>query len=158
VSAGPSSCASWGRWPPNLAIAADAIALMLPDVTGGHPAGAMTHYMGLLVTHQPWNLIVFMAIPVILAETLALTDLVMLFRSPYKPPAIHPLNRWAGLIAGPWFFAITVYLAKNAVIPLSSNMARHGIGDYIGVFAYLLGVVPLVGIFLIELSRVSMRG
>ena len=143
---------------PRIAIAAvvgvvvGVIALMLPDITGGHPGGAMTHYMGLLATNQPWNLIVFMAIPVILAETLAVTELVMLFRSPVKPPVIHALNRWAGLIAGPWFFGITVYLVKNAVIPLSSNMAWHGIGDYIAVFSYLLGVIPLVGIFLIELD------
>jgi hypothetical protein len=135
-----------------ICVISGAIALMLPDVTGGHPGGAMTHYMGLLASNQPWNLIVFMAIPVILAETLAVTELVMLFRQPYKPPAIHALNRGAGLIAGPWFFGITVYLLKNAVIPLSSNMAWHGIGDYIAVFAYLAGVIPLVGIFLIELG------
>jgi hypothetical protein len=133
-------------------VVAGVIALTLPDVTGGHPGGAMTHYMGLLVANQPWNLIVFMAIPVILAETLAVSELVMLFRQPYKPPVIHALNRWAGLIAGPWFFGITVYLIKNAVIPLSSNMAWHGIGDYIAVLAYLSGVIPLVGIFLIEVG------
>jgi hypothetical protein len=160
VSDAPSQTVVPARPPigPRIAVAAvvgvvaGVFALVLPDVTGGHPGGAMTHYMGLLVTNQPWNLIVFMAIPVILAETLAVTELVMLFRSPYKPPAIHALNRWAGLIAGPWFFGITIYLLKNAVIPLSSNMAWHGIGDYIAVFAYLLGVVPLVGIFLIELG------
>lgn len=135
-----------------IGVVVGAIALMLPDVTGGHPGGAMTHYMGLLAANQPWNLIVFMAIPVILAETLAVTELVMLFRQPYKPPAIHALNRGAGLIAGPWFFGITVYVVKNAVIPLSANMAWHGIGDYIAVFAYLAGVIPLVGIFLIELG------
>ena len=30
----------------------------------------ITHYMELLATNQPWNLLIFMAIPVILAETL----------------------------------------------------------------------------------------
>jgi hypothetical protein len=39
----------------------------------------MTHYMGLLVDNSPWNLIMFMAIPVILAETIAVTELVLLF-------------------------------------------------------------------------------
>lgn len=28
----------------------------------------MTHYMGLLAVNQPWNLLLFMAIPVVLAE------------------------------------------------------------------------------------------
>ena len=39
---------------------------------------SMTHYMELLATNQPWNLILFMAIPVILAETVAITELFLL--------------------------------------------------------------------------------
>jgi hypothetical protein len=39
----------------------------------------MTHYVELLAVNQPWNLIIFMAIPVILAETLAITELYILF-------------------------------------------------------------------------------
>ncbi len=39
----------------------------------------MTHYMELLAVHQPRNLIIFMAIPVVLAETLAITELAILF-------------------------------------------------------------------------------
>jgi hypothetical protein len=35
--------------------------------------------MELLATNQPWNLILFMAIPVILAETVAITELYILF-------------------------------------------------------------------------------
>ena len=33
----------------------------------------MTHYMALLADNQPWNLLFFMAVPVILAETVAIT-------------------------------------------------------------------------------------
>lgn len=36
-----------------------------------------THYMDLLMQNSPWNLIFFMAIPVILAETVAVTELVL---------------------------------------------------------------------------------
>jgi hypothetical protein len=35
----------------------------------------MTHYMELLAANQPWNLIIFMAIPIVLAETIALHSL-----------------------------------------------------------------------------------
>lgn len=128
-------------------------ALALPDVTGD--AGAMTHYMGLLASNQPWNLLAFMAVPVILAETLAVTELVILFKRGEAAPWIAQLNRWAGLIAGPWFFGIVVYLLKNAVIPLSANMAWHGLADYVAVFAYLLGVLPLGGITLLELGVIG---
>ena len=34
----------------------------------------MTHYMELLSVNQPWNLLIFMGIPVVLAETLAITE------------------------------------------------------------------------------------
>ena len=61
-------------------VAAVGLALAVPDLTAGSGmAGmAMTHYMELLAVRQPWNLLLFMALPVILAETLAITELVML--------------------------------------------------------------------------------
>jgi hypothetical protein len=126
------------------------LALSLPDVTGN--AGTMTHYMGLLAANQPWNLLIFMAIPVILAETLAVSELAVLFRQGDVPLWVHLLNRWAGLLAGPWFLGITVYLTKNAVVPLTNGSAWHGPADLIAVSAYLAGVIPLVGITLIELG------
>lgn len=47
----------------------------------------MTHYMGLLAVRQPWNLLLFMALPVVLAETLAITELVMLLARRGDRPA-----------------------------------------------------------------------
>lgn len=131
-------------------VAVTAIALSLPNVTGD--AGTMTHYMGLLAANQPWNLLLFMAIPVILAETLAVSELAVLFRQGDVSRWVHLINRWAGLLVGPWFLGITVYLTKNAVFPLTSGGAWHGPADLIAVGAYLAGVVPLVGITLIELG------
>ena len=80
-----------------------AVAWSLPNVAGGD-VGGMTHYMGLLAANQPWNLLLFMAIPVILAETLAITELAVLFTQGTARPWVHRLNRWAGLIAdhGSW--------------------------------------------------------
>ncbi|XNQ39111.1 DUF6803 family protein [Bacillus sp. 1P10SD] len=48
----------------------------------------MTHYMGLLADNQPWNLIIFMAIPVICAETIAITELGILL-NPALPFTIY---------------------------------------------------------------------
>ncbi len=39
---------------------------------------AMTHYMELLASNQPWNLILLMAIPVILAEFIAVSEFYIL--------------------------------------------------------------------------------
>jgi hypothetical protein len=131
-----------------LSVLAILVGLLAPDVTGD--VGRMTHYMGLLAANQPWNLIVFMAIPVILAETLAISELVILFHQGAGPRIVHRLSRWAGLIAGPWFLGITTYLLANAVVPLTQTGGWHGPADMIAVAAYLLGLVPLFGITLIE--------
>ena len=59
------------------AVLAAIVGWLLPDRTvgGGATTGmSMTHYMGLVSINQPWNLLLFMAVPVILAETLAITD------------------------------------------------------------------------------------
>ncbi len=141
-----------GGWVTAGALAALAIGagLALPDVTGD--PGTMTHYMGLLASNQPWNLLLFMAVPVILAETLAVTELVILYTQGHAPHWVHALSRAAGLIAGPWFLTITTYLLVNAVGPLTTGSGWNGPADVIAVAAYLAGVVPLVGITLIELG------
>lgn len=140
-----------------LGVAATTAGLLLPDVASAD-VGQMTHYMGLLAANQPWNLLFFMAIPVILAETLAITELVVLFTQGACSAWVHRLNRWAGLIAGPWFLAITVYLVNNAVLPLTTNGAWNGPADLIAVGFYLAGVIPLVGITLLELNVLGRRG
>lgn len=141
-----------------LGLGAAGLALFLPDVTArpGAGTGAMTHYMGLLVANQPWNLLVFMVVPVVLAETLAISELALLYRAD-QPRIVHVLNRWAGLVAGVWFFGVAVYLVVNAVLPLTTGGGWRGVGDLVAVVAYLSGVVPLVGIALIELGVLGTR-
>jgi hypothetical protein len=115
---------------------------------------SMTHYMELLATNQPWHLIIFMAIPVILAETVAITELFILFnREGY--PTLKKLNRIAGIIGGIWFLGIFFYLMKNAVIPLTIEGGWRGPADVLAVGFYLLGVFPLFGITLLELKIIG---
>ena len=59
----------------------------------------MTHYMELLASNQPWNLIIFMAIPVILAETIAVTELFILFGRNLNG-TLRKINRIAGIAVG----------------------------------------------------------
>jgi hypothetical protein len=128
-------------------------ALLLPDRTvGSEMSGmSMTHYMGLLAINQPWNLLLFMAIPVILAETLAVTELILLFRA--EPPRwVHTLSRVAGLVAGPLMVGILVHLLRYAVAPLTTSGGWRGPADVIAVLAYLAAAFPLIGITLVELG------
>jgi hypothetical protein len=115
----------------------------------------MTHYMELLAVNQPRNLLIFMAVPVILAETLAITELVILFRRAATPSWVRTTSRVAGLLAGPVMLAIFLHLMLNAVIPLTLSGGWRGPADVIAVGFYLSGVVPLVGITLVELGFVG---
>lgn len=125
------------------------VALVLPAWPAGQDMGG-THYMGLLAANQPWNLLLFMAVPVICAETIAVTELVILFSPARAGRAVRAANRYAGLIAGFYFLGVFVYLMKHAVIPLTADGGWRGPADVIAVSFYLLGLVPLYGISLME--------
>ena len=114
----------------------------------------MTHYMELLATHQPWNLLIFMAIPVILAETLAITELYVLFTRDFEG-WVQKLNRLAGITVGIYFAGVIVYLINTAVIPITKAGEWRTIIDVIAVGCYLIGGLPLIFIALQELGLVN---
>ena len=111
----------------------------------------MTHYMELLAANQPWNLILFMAIPVILAETVAITELFILFSRRFDGP-LRLINRSASILGGLYFTGIFVHLMFTAAIPLTLNDGWRGPADIIAVGAYLAGIVPLLGLALLDLG------
>ena len=116
----------------------------------------MTHYMELLATNQPWNLILFMAIPVILAETIAVSELAILF-SRNLTGGLRKLNKVAGIIVGIYFTGIFIYLFVNAVIPLTLTSGWRGPADVIAVGFYLSGIIPLLGMALLELGIIGRK-
>jgi hypothetical protein len=114
----------------------------------------MTHYMQLLAENQPWNLILFMAIPVILAETIAIAELYILFTRDLAGKA-RTVSRVAGIIAGPYMLGVFVYLFWTAVIPLTTSGGWRGIGDVLAVGGYLLSALPLIGIGALEFGLIG---
>ena len=110
--------------------------------------------MQLLADNQPWNLIIFMAIPVILAETIAVTELYILFTRSFTG-MVKRINAIASSVVGVYFIGVFVYLFLNAVVPLTQTGGWRGVGDVIAVGFYLLGVVPLVGLSLIDLGIIQ---
>ena len=92
----------------------------------------MTHYMQLLADNQPWNLIMFMVIPVVLAETVAVTELYILFTRKFSGK-VKRLNTAAGAIAGVYFLGVFIYLLINAVVPLTVSGQWRGFADVVAV-------------------------
>jgi len=114
----------------------------------------MTHYMELLAVNQPWNLIIFMAIPVILAETLAITELYLLFTRKFDG-AVYYLNRFAGIAVGVYFIGIIYYIITNAVIPITRSGEWRTFIDQIAVGSYVIAGLPLIWIALQEFGLVN---
>ncbi|HET9654283.1 MAG TPA: DUF6803 family protein [Kineosporiaceae bacterium] len=125
---------------------------------GQHPSAQLKPRCRLISCANPHGtqVLLFMAIPVILAETLAITELALLFQA-RRPRLVRALNRWADLVAGVWFTGIVAYLTVNAAVPLTTDGGWRGIGDLVAVGSYLLGIVPLGGITLIELGVLGTR-
>lgn len=115
---------------------------------------SMTHYMELLAVNQPWNLLIYMAIPVVLAETLAITELYLLFTRNWSG-AIHAVNRFVGIAVGLYFCGVIAYLTINAVVPITKAGEWRSIIDVIAVGCYLIGGLPLICIALQELGLIN---
>jgi hypothetical protein len=117
---------------------------------------AMTHYMELLSTGQPWNLLIFMAVPVICAETLAITELMILFTRNLAGKA-RAVNKATGIFAGLYFLGVFIYLLITAVIPLTTTGGWRGPADVIAVGFYLSGIIPYFGLFLLEIGAIGRK-
>lgn len=119
-------------------------------------SSAMTHYMELLATNQPWHLIIFMAIPVICAETLAITEFIILYTRDLTGTA-KLVSKITGIFAGIYFTGIFIYLFINAVIPLTVSGGWRGPFDVIAVAFYLSGVIPFLGLLLIDTGIIGKK-
>jgi hypothetical protein len=116
----------------------------------------MTHYMELLATNQPWNLLIFMAIPIVLAETLAITELYLLSTRNYSS-WVNGLNRLAGITVGLYFIGVILYLLKTAVLPITLAGEWRTAIDVVAVSTYLIGGLPLIYIAFQELGWVNSK-
>ena len=113
----------------------------------------MTHYMELLASNQPWNLLIFMALPVVLAETVAITELYILYTRKFDT-WVRQVNRIAGILVGLTFVGIIVYLMFNAVIPITKAGEWRTIIDVVAVATYLIGGIPMILIALQDLGLI----
>lgn len=108
----------------------------------------MTHYMELLSIHEPWFLIIFMLVPMVLAETILASGAFSLLYKDSRSEKWDSLSHVCGLILGVFFIVATVYIVTSYV----PTIQWRGPIDYISIWAYVLGVIPAVLILLQELG------
>ena len=111
----------------------------------------MTHYMELLSLNQPYNLILYMVIPMGLAELLvAMEFFTMYHMDSGKNAGFKAVSKFVGIVLGVYFTALVIYfLAK-----IYPSIKWRGYADVIAIYSYLIGVIPLLGIALLELNLI----
>lgn len=111
----------------------------------------MTHYMELLSLDQPYNLILYMVIPMGLAELLvAMEFLTMYHMDSGKNAGFKAISKFVGIVLGVYFTALVIYfLAK-----IYPSIKWRGYADIIAIYSYLIGVIPLLSIALLELNLI----
>lgn len=104
--------------------------------------------MELLSLHEPWFLILFMLVPMVLAETILASGAFSLLYKDSRSEKWDSLSHVCGLILGVFFIVATVYIVTSYV----PTIQWRGPIDYISIWAYVLGVIPAVLILLQELG------
>lgn len=106
---------------------------------------SMTAYMALLAANQPWNLILFMVVPVALAETLVALEFFLLHRLARKDSqaacsALPKVTRTLGFVLMAYYACLVIYLVA-AVIP---GIEWQGPIDVLAITFFLLAFIPTV--------------
>jgi hypothetical protein len=141
---------------PGLAVAAVAAliaviaAAVLPDITtAGQMTGTPTHYMGLLMANQPWNLLIFMGVPfVLIYGGLVPSELGLAPRS---------LAWLVTPVLAVYYSAAAFYLIRYAAWPLTIGAGWRGPADWIAVLGYIATAVPILGLTVATFTSASDR-
>lgn len=113
----------------------------------------MTQYMSLLMANSPYNLIFFMVVPMVIAETIAITEIVLLFSS--KPLLkVHSLNSICTFISGIVMLVLGFLFIKELVLPANEQNLWKGWIDYASALLFMAAVVPLVLMSLLQVNLI----
>lgn len=113
----------------------------------------MTQYMSLLMANSPYNLIFFMVVPMVIAETIAITEIVLLFSS--KPLLkVHSLNSICTFISGIVMLVLGFLFIKELVLPANEQNLWKGWIDYASALLFMVAVIPLVLMSLLQVDQI----
>jgi hypothetical protein len=127
-----------------------AAAVVLPDITtAGRMTTTPTHYMGLLMANQPWNLLIFMVVPFVLIYGGLVPPKLGLV-----PPSVE---RLVTPVLAVYYSATAVYLIRYAAWPLTIGAGWRGPADWIAVLGYIATAVPILGLTIATFASASDR-
>lgn len=101
--------------------------------------------MDLLMQNSPWNLLLFMALPVVFAETATITELwAPHAKSEISKVRLQATNRVCGILGGIVFLFIDIYLIATVFIPLAQAHEFRTWIDVVAIASYLLSGIPMM--------------
>lgn len=113
----------------------------------------MTQYMSLLMANSPYNLIFFMVVPMVIAETIAITEIILLFSS--KPLLkVHSLNSICTFISGIVMLVLVFLFIKELVLPANEQNLWKGWIDYASALLFMAAVIPLLLMSLLQVNLI----
>ncbi len=113
----------------------------------------MTQYMSLLMANSPYNLIFFMVVPMVIAETIAITEIVLLFSSKTLLK-VHSLNSICTFISGIVMLVLGFLFIKELVLPANEQNLWKGWIDYASALLFMAAVIPLVLMSLLQVNLI----
>jgi hypothetical protein len=111
----------------------------------------MTHYMELLATNQPWNLLRFMVVPVVFAETLVAIEFFIVY---YRKTSgsLKTASKVLSVLAAVYFTLVVFLPLLFTALP---GIKWRTPVDFIAVWSYLLGVIPFIVMALLDLGLIG---
>ena len=113
----------------------------------------MTQYMSLLMANSSYNLIFFMVVPMVIAETIAITEIVLLFSSKTLLK-VHSLNSICTFISGIVMLVLGFLFIKELVLPANEQNLWKGWIDYASALLFMAAVIPLVLMSLLQVNLI----
>lgn len=109
--------------------------------------------MSLLMANSPYNLIFFMVVPMVIAETIAITEIILLFSSK-QLLKVHSLNSICTFISGIVMLVLVFLFIKELVLPANEQNLWKGWIDYASALLFMVAVVPLVLMSLLQINLI----
>lgn len=116
----------------------------------------MTNYMSLLMANQPWNLIIFLAIPIMMIVAITVMEFFIVFNCQTSGTLVR-INKIASIFIGFYFTGISMYLLKTLVIPLTQTGGWLTWIDVVAVGFYMITPIFLLPLALMELGLILKR-
>jgi len=112
----------------------------------------LTQLMELLTSNNPWNLILFFAIPLGAGTISGASELFVLYRKETHGP-LKTLNIASGWLAAGWFCWVSYTLLTTYWLP---DQWRNAF-DFVSMTTYIGLLVPLLGMAIVDLPWVKIR-